>query len=65
MKPVIVLIGVLTILSGAWPLVKNIEYIPAYLQIIPAEGASYQGIIILIGILAILYGAKQERVRRE
>ncbi len=58
-----IFVGILMVLGGAWPLVKGLSFIPAWLQFIPSTGAGYQAIIIVIGIIAIAYGARQRELR--
>ncbi len=45
-------VGLMTILGGLLPFLQN--YIP---QIIPTSGPLYSGIIIVIGVVGLIYGA--------
>jgi len=51
-----VFLGVLTVFGGLLPLLKN--YIGLF-AIVPTAGLIYSGIISLIGIIGIIYGATQ------
>ena len=55
MKTMLVFIGLLVILAGLLPLL--VKYVSA-LDIIPTTGIWYQVIIIVIGVIAVLYGMK-------
>ncbi|MDO8556187.1 MAG: hypothetical protein Q7R96_03370 [Nanoarchaeota archaeon] len=56
MKFVIVLLGLLTILGGILPWLKDNNYLPDFMQGIPTAGTGYQAIIIVLGVIGILYG---------
>lgn len=58
MKLMLTLIGILTVLGGLWPLLKSQPWIPSALAGIPDSGQYYQGIIIAIGVIAIIVGIK-------
>ena len=60
MRMMMVFIGVLVVLGGLLPLLKN--YLTGALAFIPIEGPVYQGVIILIGLVAIVYGIKKRRL---
>jgi len=61
MKLMLTLIGILTVLGGLWPFLKSQQWIPSALAGIPAEGLYYQGIIIAIGVIAIIVGVRSGR----
>ncbi len=50
-KMVTVTIGLLTILGGVWPFIKE-SLIPA----IPTTGPAYSIVLVLIGIVGLVYG---------
>lgn len=50
----VVLIGLLTLLGGVLPLIKDLIKLS-----IPTTGPIYSGIIILIGLAAMMYGFQQ------
>lgn len=57
MKLMIVFVGVLTVLGGLLPFIAS--YLPNPLNTIPTSGPVYQGIIVVIGLIAIIYGLKR------
>lgn len=61
MRVIITIIGLLTILGGLWPLIKDQNWIPVSLQFIPSAGIAYQLIIVGIGVLGVLYGLRKRR----
>tara|TARA_B100001971_G_C17999468_1_gene436510 strand:+ start:487 stop:681 length:195 start_codon:yes stop_codon:yes gene_type:complete len=61
MKLMITFVGILTVLGGAWPLIVDYDFIPKILKIIPSSGPNYQFVIIVIGVLAVLYGIRKDR----
>jgi hypothetical protein len=61
MKLILTLIGILTVLGGLWPLLKSQSWIPSSLAGIPDTGMYYQGIIIAIGVIAIIVGIQSGR----
>lgn len=63
MKLVLSLIGVLVMLAGAWPILNESNLIPEAWKIIPSTGMVYQGIIMLIGLVTLLYGLKKGNVK--
>jgi len=58
MKLALILFGILNVLLGALPMVKNAGYLPAGLGIIPTEGLWYSVVIGVIGLVAIYMGFK-------
>ncbi len=50
-----VFLGILTLFGGVLPFVQNF----GFLKMVPATGLIYSGIISLIGIIGIIYGATQ------
>ena len=58
MKFMIVLVGILTILGGLLPFLAQMNLIPAY---IPVSGVAYQGLIIALGVIGVIYGFRQQR----
>lgn len=60
MRIMLVFIGILVVLGGLLPLLKS--YLPGMLSFLPTEGVGYQAVIILIGLVAIIYGVKKRRV---
>ena len=58
MKMLITLIGLLTILGGLLPLLANNNLLPGFLASVPTTGTGYQMIIVLIGVIALIYGVK-------
>lgn len=61
MKLMIVFVGLLTILGGAWPFLVQSNLIPEVLKVIPSSGIFYQLIIIAIGIIAVWYGISKHK----
>lgn len=61
MKGMLVFVGLLTILGGLLPILKNANLLPNVLAGIPTTGIGYQVIIIVIGIIALLYGFKKSK----
>lgn len=61
MKFALILTAIAVIIAGGWPLVINFTFVPETAKIIPSTGIIYQGIIILIGALALLYAVKAKR----
>lgn len=61
MKLMITFVGILTILGGLLPYLKDNGLLPAFLQNIPTSGLGYQAIIIGIGIAAVIYGIRAGR----
>lgn len=53
-KLILILIGLITVLGGILPFLNNFVAIP-----LPTSGPIYSGLIILIGILAFIYGASR------
>lgn len=53
-KFVMISLGLLTLLGGIIPFIKNIIPIA-----IPTTGALYSGIVIVIGVIGLIYGMKQ------
>jgi len=49
-------LGILIIFGGIIPFLSSMKLIPS---LIPSSGPLYSGLIILIGILAVFYGAKK------
>ncbi len=60
MRIMMIFIGVLVVLGGLLPLLKN--YLTGTLAFLPTEGVGYQAFIIFIGLVAIVYGVKKRRV---
>lgn len=52
-------IGLLVVIAGAVPLLKDVEFLKQYLEIIPS-GLIYQIIIIVIGLLAMFLGKPEK-----
>lgn len=50
-KMVTITIGLLTVLGGVWPFIKE-----SLIPVIPASGPSYSIVLIIIGILGLVYG---------
>lgn len=64
MKFVLTLFGLVTIFVGVLPYLADKGLLPGVLSNMPTEGTVYQGIIIVIGLLAVLYGLRaRERYR--
>ena len=61
MKGMLVFVGLLTILGGLLPILKNANLLPGLLAGIPTTGIWYQAIIIAIGVIAIWYGFHKSR----
>jgi len=55
-KFIVSVLALLIILGGIVPFLVSMKLIPST---VPSSGPVYSGIIILIGIIAVLYGAKQ------
>ena len=62
MRWMLTFVGLLTILGGLWPLLNSTTIIPEALNFVPSEGPIYQGIIILIGLIAVIYGVRARRL---
>ena len=60
MKIMLIFVGVLTVLGGLLPFIVN--FFPEPLNAIPTSGNVYQGIIVLIGLIAIVYGVRRDRL---
>jgi len=60
MRAMMIVIGVLVVIGGLLPLLKN--YLPEVLAFLPTEGVAYQSLIIVIGLGAIIYGIKKKRI---
>ena len=58
LRIILVFIGLLTVMGGLLPILKQYNILQEYLGFIPVTGPIYQGIIIAIGVFAILYGLK-------
>jgi len=56
MKGMLVFVGLLTILGGLLPILKEKTLLSGILTNVPTEGTGYQVIIIAIGVIAIWYG---------
>ena len=61
MKGMLVFVGLLTILGGLLPILKNTTSLSGVLANVPTEGIGYQSIIIAIGVIAIWYGFHKSR----
>ena len=57
MKFMITLVGLLTVFGGLLPFLSEMQFIPEY---IPVSGPGYQGIIIALGVLGVIYGLRQQ-----
>jgi len=53
-KFMVIMLGILTILGGLLPLLGEMMSLP-----IPTNGVIYSGLIIVVGLIGIIYGAKQ------
>jgi len=60
MRWMLVFVGVLTVLGGLLPFV--ISFLPEPLKAIPTSGPVYQGIIVVIGLIAIVYGVRRQKL---
>lgn len=58
MKLMITFVGLLTVLGGLLPFLKDMNLLPDFLQGIPTSGPGYQIIIIGIGVIAVIYGVR-------
>ncbi|MEK6862217.1 MAG: hypothetical protein AABY07_09715 [Nanoarchaeota archaeon] len=56
MKLMITFVGLLTVLGGLLPLLKDSGLLPSFLEKIPTSGIGYQAIIVAIGLIALIYG---------
>lgn len=61
MKFFIFLIGLLTLLGGLLPFLKDNNFMPGFLAWAPTSGMGYQLSIIILGVIGIVYGAKARR----
>lgn len=61
MKIVISLFGVLVTVMGAWPLIKDLAFIPESVKFIPSTGIGYNIVLIVIGLMAAYYGMSSGR----
>ena len=61
MKFMHILIGLLVVIIGGLPFLKQFNLMPESLNFIPVSGWSYQLIIIGIGLLSIIFGVKVAR----
>jgi len=55
-KFVVSVLAILTIFGGIIPFINSMNLLPSY---VPSSGPLYSGLIILIGIIAVIYGKKQ------
>ena len=60
MRLPLILFGVLTVLAGIIPYLKDVTFL-SFLASVPSEGPIYQIIIIVLGALAILIGMKMKQ----
>ncbi len=58
MKTMIIILGLVTVLGGLLPWLKDNNFLPGFMQSIPTTGTGYQLIIIIIGVIGIIYGWK-------
>lgn len=61
MKLIMALIGLLTILGGLLPFLKDQGWLPQAVANVPTTGWGYQLIIIGIGVVAFLFAIKKSR----
>ena len=54
----LVFVGLLTIMGGLLPILNQYNILQEYLGFIPVTGPIYQGIIIVIGVFAVIFGIK-------
>lgn len=64
MKGMLVFVGLLTILGGLLPILKNTVLLSGILAKVPTEGVGYQMIIIAIGVIAIWYGFHKGNIKK-
>ena len=60
MRWMLVFVGVLTVLGGLLPFIASL--FPEPLNSIPTSGPVYQGIIVVIGLVAIIYGLRRHKL---
>jgi len=56
-----VILGIVVILLGVYPLLKDGPL--SFLSFLPYEGAGYAGLLIAVGAVILLYNSKRRRVR--
>ena len=61
MKFMHILIGLLVVIIGGLPFLKQFNLMPESLNFIPVGGWQYQLMIIGIGLLSIIFGVKIAR----
>ena len=61
MRAMLIFVGLLTILGGLLPFLSERNLLPGFLANIPTSGSTYQGIIVGIGALALIYGIIKSR----
>ncbi len=59
MRWMLTFVGVLVVLGGLLPLIK--DKVSGIFGFLPTEGTGYQVLIILIGVIAIIYGIRKRR----
>lgn len=55
------IIGMLVVIVGAFPFIKQIGFISGYIEIIPSSGLIYQIVIMALGFIAILLSTVKRR----
>lgn len=56
-----IILGLVVILLGAYPLLK--DGFMSFLNFLPYEGAGYSGLLIAVGAVILLYNSKRRRMR--
>lgn len=57
MRLMLIFVGLLTVLGGLLPFIIN--FVPEPYNTIPTSGPIYQGTIVVIGLIAIIYGLRK------
>jgi len=59
LKFLLFIIGLLTMILGAYPLLYNAPWMPTFLTFIPTEGTLYHLSVTIMGAIAIYLSLKQ------
>ena len=54
----LVMVGLLTVFGGLLPFLAARDIVPPW---IPITGTAYQGLIVVIGAIALFYGLRKDR----
>lgn len=54
----LILFGLLAILIGLYPFLRDWGFLPALLQFLPPDGDGYRMIVLLLGLLMLVIGVR-------